>query len=58
MKVDLDKCKGCTACADVCPVGVVAMQEKKARIGEGCVECKTCVKVCPHGALVLEGEPR
>lgn len=54
MKIDLDKCKGCAICEDVCPLGIITIEKKKARIGEGCVECKTCMKVCPEAALSPE----
>ncbi len=51
MKVDLMACKGCGLCEEVCPLGVIEVVDKKARVGEGCCECKTCAKVCPEGAL-------
>jgi NAD-dependent dihydropyrimidine dehydrogenase PreA subunit len=56
MRVDLEKCKGCGICAEVCPLGVITLDNKKAYIGQGCVECKTCIKVCPHTALRTEVE--
>jgi len=54
MKVDLDKCKGCGICEEVCPLGVVTIDNRRAVIGKECVECKTCIKVCPEGALSPE----
>ncbi len=54
MKTDLDKCKGCGLCEEVCPLGIITIKDRKARIGAGCVECKTCLKVCPEGALIPE----
>lgn len=51
MRLDVDKCKGCGICEDVCPLGLISMSNKKAVIGEGCVECKTCLKVCPQAAF-------
>ena len=55
MKVDLDKCKGCGICVEVCPLAVMSVESKKIRIGEGCVECRTCLKVCPHEVFTAEG---
>jgi NAD-dependent dihydropyrimidine dehydrogenase PreA subunit len=47
MKIDLIKCKGCGICGEVCPLGILSVEGKKVRMGEGCVECRTCMKVCP-----------
>ncbi|MCS7281209.1 MAG: 4Fe-4S binding protein [Desulfobacterota bacterium] len=51
MKVDTQKCIGCGLCEEVCPLEVIQVHEKKAKIAEGCCECKTCLKVCPEDAL-------
>ena len=55
MKVDLEKCKGCGFCVEVCPLGVIVAEGRKIRLSEGCVDCKSCAKVCPEGALTLTG---
>ncbi|MGD9577898.1 MAG: DUF362 domain-containing protein [Syntrophorhabdus sp.] len=48
MKIDIDKCKGCGLCEEVCPLGIISIKDKKVVVGDGCVECKTCLKVCPE----------
>lgn len=47
------KCSGCGMCADVCPHGVFAIQEKKAMITDldACMECGACEKNCPFSAI-------
>ena len=54
MKIDLTKCKGCGICGEVCPLGILSVEGKKVRMGEGCVECKTCMKVCPKDVFTPE----
>jgi NAD-dependent dihydropyrimidine dehydrogenase PreA subunit len=54
MKVDIDKCKGCGICEEVCPLEVITIEDRKARINPGCAECKTCAKVCTPGAIIAE----
>ncbi len=48
-----DKCVGCGLCTDVCPHGVLAMEERKACVvdRDGCMECGACALNCPGGAL-------
>jgi 6-hydroxynicotinate reductase len=48
MKIDLDKCTGCTICEEVCPLGMISIENRKVKVGDECVECKTCMKVCPE----------
>ena len=52
-KVDKDTCIGCGACAGVCPVGAIALQDDgKAGVDEGtCIDCGACVSTCPVSAI-------
>lgn len=54
MKIEIDKCKGCGLCEEVCPLGVAVVEKRKVKISDGCVDCKTCMKVCPEGAFSVE----
>lgn len=51
-----DKCKGCGTCVDVCPHGVLAMNDKKAVIidSDKCMECGACMTNCSFGALTVD----
>ncbi len=53
VKIDEGKCTGCGACAEVCPVDAITVDDV-AKVDEGeCIDCGTCVEECPVGAIEL-----
>ena len=49
---DKEKCTGCFACANVCPIGAIRMKPGKIGhlypdISDKCIECGKCIKTCP-----------
>ncbi len=48
-----EKCTGCTACKNICPVGAISMQQNKEGFfypvvnKDLCIHCGKCQKVCP-----------
>ncbi len=52
--VDMEKCTGCEACVDACPVEAIAMDDGKAKISDECVDCGQCVDECPVEAIEME----
>lgn len=57
MKVDLQKCIGCTRCFPYCPVQAIHKEAGQACIDQDlCVECHICFysQVCPKQALIVE----
>jgi ferredoxin-type protein NapH len=50
VRLNRDKCTGCTACDVVCNLGQSPMT---GRIDEGCERCGKCVAACPTDALQL-----
>jgi len=56
LRVDSDKCTGCGMCIEVCPHGVLAIDEKRVRIRnrDACMECGACSLNCPVGAVSVE----
>lgn len=55
LKLDRDKCTGCTFCTLVCPHAVFRMQDKKATMVriDNCMECGACARNCPEDAIFV-----
>ena len=52
-EVDPDKCKGCTACARVCPAGAIEGSVKTPHVinKDKCLKCGACIEKCKFGAI-------
>ena len=51
VKVNTEKCDGCSTCVDMCPMIAIKVEDGKAVISEECTECGICIDECPEGAL-------
>ncbi len=51
-----DKCKGCTACARVCPAGAISGEIKQQHSidPKKCLKCGACMEKCRFGAIIKE----
>lgn len=55
-KIVEDKCKGCTACARVCPAGAISgtVKEPHSIDPAKCIKCGACMSKCKFGAIIKE----
>ena len=53
VKIDPDKCIGCTKCARNCPVDAIsgAVRQPHTIDTSKCIKCGTCVAGCPQNAI-------
>ncbi|MBQ2661652.1 MAG: 4Fe-4S dicluster domain-containing protein [Clostridia bacterium] len=58
VKLEHDKCVGCTTCMKNCPMECIRVRNGKARIlYDLCIDCGQCVKHCPYHAKVAQTDP-
>lgn len=61
--IEKEKCTGCTACKNICPVNAIKMKENTKGFlypeieQEKCIDCGLCQKTCPVITNKLKAEP-
>jgi iron only hydrogenase large subunit-like protein len=51
VRLDAEKCKGCTNCIKRCPMEAIRVHDGKATImEERCIDCGECIRNCPNHA--------
>ncbi|TAN43206.1 MAG: electron transfer flavoprotein subunit alpha [Nitrospirae bacterium] len=51
IKVNREKCTGCSLCISSCPYDAIVLHEERAQITPLCQLCRACLGVCPEGAI-------
>jgi 2-oxoglutarate ferredoxin oxidoreductase subunit delta len=63
VEINIDRCKGCDLCVDVCPPSVLSMSTEVNHLGyrypllsPGCTGCERCAEICPDFCFVVYKE--
>lgn len=63
VRIDCERCKGCTLCVAFCPREVLAVSRALNKRGNHVIEvvaqslctgCRNCARVCPDVAITIE----
>ena len=58
IRIDHEKCIGCSLCVNDCPSSHLYLEKGKANAqASGCIECGHCFAICPVYAVSIEGYP-
>ena len=57
--IDVDKCRYCGVCANLCPTNAIEVDRKAYTWTIDrfrCIQCRNCVHVCTESALIMANE--
>ena len=56
IEIDIERCIGCGACVNACPVSLFKIVDEKTKIVgnvDDCILCKACETSCPAGVITI-----
>jgi ferredoxin len=60
VKVNIEKCSGCSYCVIGCPQEAIVLNVKKEAVAvideSKCTDCEECTTLCPNNAINKDGE--
>ena len=51
VRVDTEKCSGCSRCRTICPTWAIDVEKTAAIDPLSCIPCRKCEAICPEGAI-------
>jgi 2-oxoglutarate ferredoxin oxidoreductase subunit delta len=68
LEIDVDRCKGCRLCVDICPKHVLVLDESIVNAlgyhpvqltdADLCTSCALCARICPDAVYTIYARPR